>query len=112
MSKAISRAKELFIATANGNVATIKKLTLPDFYKGKYPYSDARVRELHLSVPCEKRQRMIDQIKNHWKASTLMNRVGNVITVTLENQIIGKEIMIRLLDEEENGNWLVFDYEY
>ena len=55
---------------------------------------------------------MIDQIKNHWKASTLMNRVGNVITVTLENQIIGKEIMIRLLDEEENGNWLVFDYEY
>lgn len=112
VNKAISRAKELFIATANGNVATIKKLTLPDFYKEKYPYSDARVRELLLSVPYEKRQRMIDQIKNHCKATTLMNRAGDVITVTLENQITGKEITIRLLDEEENGNWLVFDYEY
>lgn len=112
VNKAISRAKELFIATANGNVATIKKLTLTDFYKEKYPYSDAKVRELLLSVPFEKRQRMIGQIKNHCKTSTLMNRAGDVITVTLENQITGKEITIRLLDEEENGNWLVFDYEY
>lgn len=112
VNKAISRAKELFIATANGNVAAIKKLTLPDFYKEKYPYSDSKVRELLLSVPFEKRQRLIDQIKNHCKASTLMNRAGDVITVTLENHITGKEITIRLLDEEENGEWLVFEYEY
>lgn len=55
---------------------------------------------------------MIDLIKNHCKASTLMNRAGDVIIVTLENQITGKEITIRLLDEEKNGDWLVFEYEY
>lgn len=65
---AISRAKELFIATANGDVARIKKLTILECYKKKYPYSDAKVKELLLSVPYEKRQKLIDQIQNHCTA--------------------------------------------
>lgn len=109
---AISRAKELFIATANGDVARIKKLTMPEFYKQKYPYSDAKVRELLLSVSYEKRQKLIDQIKNHCKASALRNRAGDFITVTLENNVTGKEFTICLLDEEENGNWRIVSYEY
>lgn len=109
---AISRAKELFIATANGDVARIKKLTMPEFYKQKYPYSDAKVRELLLSVSYEKRQKLIDQIKNHCKASALRNRAGDFITVTLENNVTGKEFTICLLDKEENGNWRIVSYEY
>lgn len=109
---AISRAKELMIATANGNVATIKRLTTPEFYKDKYPYSDATVRSMLLNVPYEKRQKMIDQVKNHCKATAIMNRAGDIITVSLANQITGKEFTIQLMDESGNGNWLVFEYYY
>lgn len=109
---AISRAKELFIATANGDVARIKKLTMPEFYKKKYPYSDTKVREMLLSVPYDKRQKLIDQIKNHCTASALRNRAGDFITVTLENKVTGKEFTICLMDENEDGNWRVISYEY
>lgn len=111
-SIAISRAKELFIATANGDVAKIKRLTTSAFYKEKYPYSDAKVRELLLRVPYEKRKRMIDQIRNHSKASAIINRAGDVVTVTLKNDVTGKEFLIRLIDENGNGNWRVSDYDY
>ncbi len=111
-SLAVSRAKELVIATANGNVARIKQLTTPEFYKAKYPYPDATARELLLSAPYKKRQKLIDHIKNHCKSTTIINRAGDVITVIFDNQITGKEFTMRLLDEEGNGNWLVFDYDY
>ena len=107
---AIANAKALFIATANGDVAKIKKLTTTDFYREKYPYSDAKVREILLSVPLEKRKKAINQVRTQTKASAIMNRAGDVITVILDNQVIGKSFTMRLI--EENGNWLVYEYDY
>lgn len=109
---AITRAKALFVATANGDVAKLKQLMTPEFYKENYPYSDSRVRDLLLSVPVEKRERMIDQIQNKSLTSTIMNRAGDVITVTFTNKITKKEITVQLLDENENGDWKVFNYWY
>lgn len=107
---AIANAKALFIATANGDVAKIKKLTTTDFYREKYPYSDAKVREILLSVPLEKRKKAINQVRTQTKASAIMNRAGDVITVILDNQVTGKSFTMRLI--EENGNWLVYEYDY
>lgn len=109
---AIERAKAVFVATANGDVASLKQLMTPEFYKENYPYSDARVREILLSVPIEKRKRAIDQIKNKSIPSTIINRAGDVITVTLTNKVTKKEITVQLIDENENGNWKVFNYWY
>lgn len=107
---AIANAKALFIATANGDVSKIKKLTTTDFYRDKYPYSDAKVREILLSVPLEKRKKAINQVRTQTKASAIMNRAGDVITVILDNQVTGKSFTMRLI--EENGNWLVYEYDY
>lgn len=109
---AIARAKAVFIATANGDVARLKQLMTPEFYKENYPYSDSYVREMLLSVPIEKRKRMIDQIKNKSIPSTIINRAGDVITVTLTNKVTKKEITVQLIDENENGDWKVFNYWY
>lgn len=84
----------------------------PEFYKENYPYSDSYVREMLLSVPIEKRKRMIDQIKNKSIPSTIINRAGDVITVTLTNKVTKKEITVQLIDENENGDWKVFNYWY
>ena len=107
---AISRAKAVFVATANGDVTKLKRLTTPEFYEEHYPYSDARVREILLSVPKQKRQNMIDQIQNNSTASTIMNRAGDVITVTLTNKTSKKEFTVQLL--EEDGDWKIFNYWY
>lgn len=109
---AISRAKELIIATANGDISRIKKLTTPEFYKEQYPYSDAEIQGLLLSVPYEKRQKLIDHIRNHSKASALRNRAGDFITVIIENTITGKDFTIGMLDVEGNGDWRAISYEY
>ncbi len=82
---AIKIAKELFVATANGDVNRLKQLMTSDFYKQHYPYSDAKVREMLLSVPYARRQNMKDQILNHSDVSTVINRPGDVITVFLTN---------------------------
>lgn len=107
---AISRAKALFIATANGDVAKIKQLTTPEFYREKYPYSDARVRQMLLNVPADKRKNMIYQIQNQTTATASMNRAGDVITVTLTNKVTRKEFTVQMIDERGNGDWRVFDY--
>jgi len=87
---AIARAKAVFVATANGDVNKLKQLMTPEFYKENYPDSDEKVREILLSVPFDKRKRMIDQIQNKCIPSTIMNRAGNVITVTLTNKVTKK----------------------
>ncbi len=109
---AISRAKAVFIATANGDVAKLKRLMTPEFYKENYPYSDSRVREILLGVPAEKRKRLINQIQNQSTPSTIMNRAGDVITVTLLNKVTKKEITVQLIDETESGDWKIFNYWY
>lgn len=109
---AIARAKAVFIATANGDVAQLKRLMTPEFYEENYPYSDARVREILLSVPAAKRKSMIDNIQNKCKASTLINRAGDVITVILTNTVTNKEFTVQLLDEKGNNDWIVFNYWY
>ena len=107
---AIANAKALFIAMANGDVTKIKELTTAEFYREKYPYSDAKVREILLSVPLVKRKKAINQVRTQTKASAIMNRAGDVITVILDNQVTGKSFTMRLV--EENGNWLVYEYDY
>lgn len=109
---AISRAKAVFIATANGDVATLKQLMTPEFYKETYPYSDSYVREILLSVPYQNRKKLIDHVQNHSVASTIINRTGDVITVTLTNRLSQKEFTVQLVDEHGNGNWKVFSYWY
>lgn len=109
---AATRAKELFIAVANGNVTKIKALTTPEFYKEKFPYSDSKVRSELLSVPLAKRQQMINQIKNETEVSTLPNTAGDVITVFLSNKVTKKQFVVQLICEEGDDNWLVFNYEY
>lgn len=111
-SIAIERAKAVFYATANGDVAKLKQLMTPEFYKENYPYSDAKVREILLSVPIDKRKRMIDHIKNNSIPSTIINRARDVITVTLTNKVTKKEITVQLIDENESGDWKVFNYWY
>lgn len=109
---AIERAKAIFYATANGDVTKLKQLMTPDFYRKNYPYSDAKVREILLSIPIEKRKRLIDQIKNQSIPSTIINRAGDVITVFLTNKVTKKEITVQLVDENECGDWKVFNYWY
>lgn len=70
---AISRAKAVFIATANGDVATLKQLMTPGFYKETYPYSDSYVREILLSVPYQNRKKLIDHVQNQSVASTVVH---------------------------------------
>ena len=109
---AISRAKAVFIATANGDVATLKQLMTPGFYKETYPYSDSYVREVLLSVPYQNRKKLIDHVQNQSVASTVINRAGDVITVTLTNKLSQKEFTVQLIDEHGNGNWKVFFFFY
>ncbi len=109
---AIARAKAVFIATANGDVAKLKQLMTPEFYRENYPYSDSQVREILLGVPAEKRKSLIHQIQNQCTPSTVKNRAGDVITVTLINKVTKKEITVQLIDEDETGNWKVFNYWY
>lgn len=109
---AIERAKDVFYATANGDVAKLKQLMTPEFYKENYPYSDDKVREILLNVPLEKRERMIDQIKNMSKVSTIISHAGDIITVTLNNKVTNKGITVQLIDKNVSGDWKVFNYWY
>ena len=107
---AISRAKAILIATANADVAKIKSLTTPEFYQEQFPFSDAKVRELLLSASEGDRENMIDQVQNHCDAEAVMNRAGDVITVTLINRINNNEFTVKLFNSDGNGNWLIFAY--
>lgn len=109
---AIKRAKEAFIATANGDVAKLEKLLTPDFYSQYYPYSDAKVKEILLSVPYERRKLMIDQISYNTDVSTIVNRAGDVITVMFTNRTNHSIFTVQLLDEYGTGDWRIFDYDY
>lgn len=109
---AITSAKAVFYATANGDVAKLKQLMTPEFYKENYPYSDDKVREILLNVPLEKRERMIDQIKNMSKVSTIISHAGDIITVTLNNKVTNKGITVQLIDKNVSGDWKVFNYWY
>ncbi len=109
---AIARAEAVFIATANGDVAKLKQLMTPKFYKENYPYSDDEVRLMLLNVPLAKRMKLVDQIKNQSSVSTIMSRSGDVITVVFTNKNTDKDISVQLFDENEDENWKVFNYWY
>ena len=109
---AVKKARALFVAVANADIRKMKELLTPDFYSQNFPYDDDRIREILLSRPYHKRQEMIDQVMNHTKATTIMNRAGDVITVTLDNNVTGKVFTIQLLDESGTGNWKIFNYDY
>ena len=109
---AVSRAKALFVATANGDVARLKQLMTPELYKETFPYSDSYVREILLSVPYQNRKKLIDHVQNQSVASTVINRAGDAITVTLTNKLSRKEFTVQLIDEYGNGNWKVSAYRY
>lgn len=109
---AIKRAKELFIATANGDVVKLKQILTPDFYKRHYPYSDSKARDILLSVPYERRQKMIDNISNHSEVTTIVNRAGDVITVMFSNKSNNKIFTVQLFDEYGNDDWKIFEYDY
>lgn len=106
------RAKEVFVATANGDIAKLKQLLTPEFYKRYYPYSDSKMREILLSVPYEQRQKMVDQALHHDEITAFTNRAGDVITVTFANKNNNKMFTMQLMDEYGNGDWRVFDYDY
>lgn len=75
-------------------------------------YNDAKVKEILLSVPYERRQQMIEQIQKHSDVSTIVNRAGDVITVMFTNRINKKVFTVQLLDEYGTGDWRIFDYDY
>ena len=106
---AITRSKELIIAIANCDVAKVKRLMTPDFYKKSFPYSDAKVKEKFLSIPLETRKKMIHRIQKETVGSAMMNRAGDCITVTLTNQVTKNEITLQLADESGTGDWRIFD---
>ncbi len=106
------RAKELFIAIANADVVKLKKLLTTEYYRKVFPYEDNQLRKILLSVPIEKRQRMINQISNNTKLSTIPNRAGDVVTVILSNTVTCKEFTVQLIDEKGNEDWKIFNYEY
>lgn len=109
---AVSRAKEVFIATSNGDVETLKRLLTPDFYRESYPFSDERTREILLEVPSSKRETLRNDILNNCTVTTIPNRAGDVITVIFTNNRTKKDFTVQLVDEEGNNDWKIFDYIY
>lgn len=107
---AITRSKDFIIAIANCDVAKVKKLMTPEFYKKSFPYSDAKVKEKFLSIPLETRKNMIRRIQKEIVASAMMNRAGDCITVTLTNQVTDREMTLQLVDASGTGDWRIFDY--
>lgn len=106
----INVIKKLTRATANGDVSALKRLTTDDFFKEHYPYSDAQIRKLLLSVPQEKRKILIDHIENRSKFSVVFSRARDYATVIVTNQVSGKEMTYNLIYED--GYWKICDYSY
>jgi|GEM_PF-4846223 len=106
----IKRAKEFFIATANGNVSRLKQLMTPELYNRYYPYSDDKVRGLLLSMPYKRRKNMVDAVYKHSDVTTIVNGPGDVVTVIFSNRINNKIITFQLGDEYGTGDWRIFSY--
>lgn len=109
--KCIAIAKKFVYAIANGDVYKLKCYCTTDFYSNNFPYDDLYTRKLLLSVPIEKRERLIKHI-NDSEITTLNNTPGDVITVIFTNIYTDKEITLQFIDEYSNGDWKVFQYYY
>lgn len=104
-------AKKVFYAVASGDVSILKRYLTTEFYRTSFPYSDVYIREMLLSVPKEKRDRLIDHV-NRAEITTIPNKVGDVVTVIFSNPFTGKDYTMQLIDEYENGDWKVFEIQY
>lgn len=110
---AVERAKQIWIATAQGDVQTLHEYTTEDFFDRQYGgYTDEEIREILLSVPYERREKMIDHINNHTTITTYPNSAGDVVTVEFLDDISGKVMTFQLVDETGLEDWKVFDYSY
>ncbi len=110
--KAVTVAKNLFIAVANGDVESIKQLTTQDFFRRELPMSDERIKAELLSVPYDRRAKLVDHILNNCITSTIPNRADNAVTVILTNNISGKEITYRLVDKSQTNDWKIDNCSY
>lgn len=104
--------KELYYATANGDVAKIKKLTTPDFYKEQYPYSDEFLRKELLSVPYKRRQDLITHIDKNSDFTVVFSTPGDYATVWIDDRVTGKNMRYGLLYDFDDNCWRICDYEY
>ena len=104
--------KQLHYATANGDVAKLKKLTTPEFYKKQYPLSDESLRKELLSVPYEKRQNLIKHIDEYSEFTVLFSNAGDYATVWADDTVTGKSIRFGLIYDFDAERWLICDYEY
>lgn len=110
---AVERAKQIWIATATGDVQTLRDYTTEDFFDNQYGgYTDEEIREMLLSVPYERREKLIDHVSNHSTITTYPNSAGDVVTVEFLDDISGKIMTFQLVDETGDNDWKVFDYTY
>lgn len=105
----VSIAKKVLYAMANGDVSTLKHYLSTKFYRTNFPYSDAYIRKMLLSVPKNKRDKLINHV-NQSKITTIPNNAGDVVTVIFTNIATGKDYTMQLIDEYENGDWKVSEY--
>lgn len=110
-NQCIDVAKKVFYAVANGDVSILKRYLTTTFYRTSFPYSDARTREVLLSVPKSKRDRLINHV-NRAEITTIPSKAGDVVTVIFTNTLTGKDYTMQLIDEYENGDWKVFEILY
>ena len=103
--------KKFVRAFANGDVATIKRLTTPEFYRNNFPgSSDAEVRQILLSAPLERRNKLINHIENYSDFTIIPNRAGDYITVYVDNRISKKTCTFGLFND--GNSWRIDKYEY
>lgn len=102
--------KKYVRAFANGDVATIKQLTTPEFRREILPGSDAEIRQLLLSAPLERRNKLINHIENYSDFTIIPNRAGDYITVYIENRISKKTLTYGLFND--GNSWRIDKYEY
>lgn len=108
---AVERARQIWIATATGDVQTLRQFTTGDFFDTQYRgYSDDELRDILLSVPYDRRQKMIDHIKNHCSVEVYPNSAGDVVSVVFTNEITGKPMTFQLVDETGDQDWKLFEY--
>lgn len=109
--KAVAVARQVFVAVANGDVASLKSCTTEEFYQSEFPYDDDTIRNILLSVPVHQRRKLIEHI-NTSDVTVVPNRAGDVMTVIFTNKVTDKDYVVQLLDEPGAGGWKIFSYTY
>ena len=105
-NKAKEVAKSAFFAVANGDVATLKRSFTVDAYNAYFPYNDSYIRESLLSVPIERRRRLIEHAKKS-EVTTIPNNAGDVVTLIFTNTTTGKIFTMQLIDLQMNNDWKI-----